>query len=330
MEEEDDLFTYHVSEKAMRFSSEEEEEECPSDENNTSDRLSNGRRRARTSQVGADRQTDVEVSVKRTRSCRTSPEGSVKLLSSVEDRIAESFVDDVGDAFVREFLDASPPVVNNKVVELQGLTPEYARLRAAITKKELALRDLSDQEEENCTSPSHKSCCLMPADTGKTANHRIDVNCLYPSAADRFNVRLCDPVGKLLKAVQQVGQRNGWLKEGDSHQLTKHGIPLDPEKSLQEEGLTMDDIIEVKTKAVEGNTVRLACQCPHGKATFVMQTNDKLASLFESFFEKAVENNWCRRSSVLKFCWDGEVLSGQTKVGAIDADNDDIIEVFIT
>lgn len=344
-EEEEDLFTYHVSDKAQAFVSEDEDEEEEDNEHSSGSPGSKPTKMVPTeNQAGKRRWSEVLIEVQddspKTARQRIK-DGREKLKVAMEgDAVDNRAVttdrkeDDFGDAFVREILGSTPggPTSTKKTHTVHGLTPEYARLRAAVMKRELALKNLSDEDQSNEIVEELGIHSTAQNEEGEeSSSHRIFVICNYPAGVDRFSIRLKDPVGKLLKAIRQVGERNDWIGRNKAYNLVKNNKLLNPQDSVKDAGIENEDIVELDLVAEEEEAnVRLVCQCSYGREAFRLRLADKVGCLFDGFGKKAVQNGWCKPTATLKFTWDGDILTGEEKVDSLDAAEGDIVEVFIT
>jgi len=345
IEEEEDLFTYHVSDKAQAFVSEDEDDDEEVDNEHSSESpgskptkmtsMENQAGKRRLSEVLIEVQDDTPKTAR-----KRIEDGKEKLeVASEGDAVDNRAVttdwkeDDFGDAFVRELLGSTPggPTTAKKTDTVHGLTPEYARLRAAVMKRELALRNLSDEDQsDEIVKELGMHSKSQPEEGEESSSHRIYVICNYPAGVDRFSIRLKDPVEKLLKAIRQVGEQNDWIGRNKAYNLVKNNRHLNPQDSVKDAGLENEDIVELGLVAEEEANVRLVCQCSYGREAFGLRLADRIGCMFEVFAKKAVQNGWCKPTATLKFTWDGDILTGEERVDSLDAAEDDIVEVFIT
>ena len=345
-EEEEDLFTYHVSDKAQAFVSEDEEED--EEENDEHESGSPGSKPTKTvsteNQAGKRRLSEVLIEVQddspKTVRKRTRDGKETLVVDTERDAVDDRAVttdwkeDDFEDAFVRELLGSTPsgPTTAKKTNTVHGLTPEYARLRAAVMKRELALKSLSDEDQSGEILEELGMHPKAQIEEGEeSSGHRIYVICNYPAGVDRFSIRLKDPVEKLLKAIRQVGEENDWIGKNKAYNLVKNNKLLNLKDSVKDAGLENEDIVELELVAEEEEaSVRLVCQCSYGREAFRLRLADKVRCLFDGFAKKAVQHGWCKPTETLKFTWDGDTLTGEERVDSLDAAEDDIVEVFIT
>lgn len=342
-DDDDDLFTYHVSAKAQAFVSEEEDE----DEHSAGRRGSPDTERegiSRSESLGGKRRSsEVPIEV-----LDNSPNADCKRIKAgkdgvqlvpEEDALEDGVVridcteDDLGDAFVRELLGGTPcgQTAEKKTDMVHGLTPEYARLRAAVMKRELALKSISDEDQsDEVVEVRGIEFGNQSEEVVESPGCRIFVICNYPASVDRFSIRLKDSVGKLLTAIRQVGERNNWIRGHEAYTLVKNNRSLNLDSSIEDAGLENEDVVELRIDSVEEANVRLVCQCSHGREAFRLRLADKIRCLFDGFIRKAVQHGWCKPAATFKFTWDGDVLTGEERVDSLDASEDDIIEVFIT